>query len=80
MSGEMTEDMDAKAQLVQVETNISKDGLTACFAYEENKRNGAPSNQVRSMMKLSGQGIRTFSLVVWALKCVVHGVANRKFY
>ena len=66
MSGEMTEDMDAKAQIVQVETNILKDGLTACFACEEDKRIGAPSNQIRSMTKLSGQEIRTFSLIVWA--------------
>ena len=55
-----------KPRLVQVELNILKDGLTACFAYEENKRIGAPSNQIRSMTKLSGQEIRTFSLVVWA--------------
>ena len=55
-----------KPRLVQVETNILKDGLTACFASEENKRIGAPSNQIRSMTKLSGQEIRTFLLVVWA--------------
>lgn len=40
MSGEMTEDMDAKAQFVQVETNILKDGLTA--VYDETLRPRSP--------------------------------------
>lgn len=55
-----------KPRLVQVETNIVKDGLTPCFACKENERIGAPSNQIRFMTKLSGQEIWTFSLAGWA--------------
>ena len=55
-----------KPRLVQVETNVMKDGLTQCFACEENEQIRAPSNQIRFMTKLFGQEIWTFSLAGWA--------------